>query len=321
MEIHKTTNKQLNDLFNEARQEKPVMNLKEVDQIIKEGKYTPSAGSRGFHIGMNNLIVVCGIVVSSFLAYMALKVDHGDLDVAANHATVDQSAQTSQTSPTSQSTFNDQTSASNQSDLNKPQEVNSNADQLKKEPALKASDRVQPKQNPSTLLASADHGIAVSDVSEKDNDEDAVTPVSAKMPSGEYVITFNYAGQDISMKLVGDEVSELNVDGHEIPENQYGDFDDILAEGKNYLIGNTHSADGSSSLNLIKYFDGQLRADKILDSEVQYKFELSSSELIVNGEVQNNDVFKKYKGLYESKTGKTITAGSVYKFERGAKSE
>jgi hypothetical protein len=48
MEIHKTTNKQLNDLFNEARQEKPVMNLKEVDQVIKDGKYTPSGGSRGF---------------------------------------------------------------------------------------------------------------------------------------------------------------------------------------------------------------------------------------------------------------------------------
>src|SRR6187549_1294585 len=79
MEIHKTTNKELNDLFNEARQEKPVMDFKEVDQVIKDGKYTPSAGSRGFHIGMNNLIVVAGIVVSSFLAYMALKVDRGEL--------------------------------------------------------------------------------------------------------------------------------------------------------------------------------------------------------------------------------------------------
>jgi len=305
MEIHKTTNKELNDLFNEARHEKPVMNLKEVGQVITDGKYTPSAASHGFHIGMNNLIVVCGIVVSSFLAYMALKVDQGDLGNAVNPATTEQLA--------SESPVSVQTNPLQQTEIN-----TAAVTKVKKEPAIKTSDRIQPKQNPATLVASADNNIVAAD---NESDEAIVAPVSAMMPSGEYLITFNYAGQDISMKLVGDEVSEFFVDGHSIPAEQYGDFDDILAEGKNYLIGNTHEEGNSSSLNLIKYFDSQLRADNILDSEVQYKFELSSSQLVVNGAVQTNDVFKKYKGLYESKTGKTITEGSVYKFERGAKSE
>ena len=308
MEIHKTTNKQLNDLFNEARQEKPVMNLKEVDQVIKEGKYTPSAGSRGFHIGMNNLIVVCGIVVSSFLAYMALKVDQGDLGNAIDPVATQQA---SETAVTHQPAITLNTESVPATDA-----VNPAANQ--KEPALKSADRVQPKQNPATLLASADNKVIPS---ETKTDEIVETPVAAKMPSGEYIITFNYTGQDISMKLVGDEVSEFFVDGHSIPAEQYNDYEDIIAEGKNYLIGNTHSEEGSSSLNLIKYFDAQLRADNILTNEVQYKFELSSSQLVVNDAVQTNEVFKKYKGLYESKTGKTITEGSSYKFERGAKSE
>ena len=308
MEIHKTTNKELNDLFNEARQEKPVMDFKEVDQVIKDGKYTPVGGSSGFHIGMNNLIVICGIVVSSFLAYMALKVDHGDLGMAVDPAATNQNTQAA---------IIEQDNSSQVSNLNLTQE-NIKPAVENKEPVLKASDRVQPKQNPNTLVASAENDVIVA---ESENDEDVAAPASANMPRGEYLITFNYAGQDVSMKLVGDEVSEFFVDGHAIPAEQYGDFDDILAEGKNYLIGNTHDKGGSSSLNLIKYFDEQLRGDKILDKEVQYKFELSSSQLIVNGGVQTDDLFKKYRGLYESKTGKTITAGSVYKFERGAKSE
>jgi hypothetical protein len=307
MEIHKTTNKELNDLFNEARHEKPVMNLKEVDQVIKDGKYTPAAATHGFHIGMNNLIVVCGIVVSSFLAYMALKVDQGDLGTAVPATT----ELTSEAPPLIKADPLQQPDLKNAAAVTLPA-------RSKPEPAIKPSDRVQPKQTPSTLLASSDNEIIAAN---NENDEDIAAPVSAMMPSGEYLITFNYAGQDISMKLVGDEVSEFSVDGHAIPAEQYGDFDDILAEGKNYLIGNTHEEGNSSSLNLIKYFDAQLRADNILDSEVQYKFELSSSQLVVNGAVQTNDVFKKYKGLYESKTGKTITEGSVYKFERGAKSE
>jgi hypothetical protein len=311
MEIHKNTNKQLNDLLNEARHEKPVMNLREVENIISEGKYTPSGASRGFHIGMNNMIVVCGIVVSSFLAYMALKVDKGDLVTVNTPAAVKNIV----TVPVSTTPVN-QNRESAVAEQTLPASAPSHETENKQ--ALKTSDRVQPKQNPATLVASSDKNIVAT---ENENNEAAAAPVEFKMPSGEYVITFNYNGQDIRMKLVGDEVSEFSVDGHAIAADQYGDFDDILAEGKNYLIGNTHSGNNASSLNLIKYFDNQLRADHILDQEVQYKFELSSSQLTVNGVVQSNDIFKKYKGLYEAKTGKTITKGSSYKFERGAKSE
>ena len=307
MEIHKNTNKQLNDLLNEARHEKPVMNLKEVENIIAEGKYTPAAGNRGFHIGMNNLIVLCGIVVSSFLAYMALKVDKGDIVNIAQPKT-EMATQTTST-PVNQA----QSDLIAQGTVPASQPVVENKSDKKS--AAAAAENIRPKQNPATLLASNENIVAPAE------EEHMAAPVASKMPSGEYVITFNYAGQDIRMKLVGDEVSEFFVDGHAVPADQYGDFDDILSEGKNYLIGNTHDAEGSSSLNLIKYFDSQLRADKILDKEVQYKFELSSSQLIVNGEVRSEELFKKYKGLYESKTGKTITDGSVYKFERGARSE
>jgi len=309
MEIHKNTNKQLNDLLNEARHEKPVMNLKEVEQIISDGKYTPAAGRRGFHIGMNNMIVVCGIVVSSFLAYMALKVDKGDL--------VNASA-SSQTNALPQNTPLNQVSAvPNESKIEIANSTAIPATQ-NKTAENKISDRTQPIQNPATLLATSDKNLVATT---NEPAEHIAAPAAAKMPSGEYVITFNYDGQDIRMKLVGDEVSEFTVDGKAVPADQYADYDDILAEGKNYLIGNTHAEEGSSSLNLIKYFDNQLRGDGVLDKEVQYKFELSSTQLIVNGEVQSNDLFKKYKGLYQDKTGKTITDGSVYKFERGAKSE
>jgi hypothetical protein len=303
MEVHKNTNKQLSDLLNEARHEKPVMNLKEVESIISQGKYTPAAGNRGFHIGMNNLIVVCGIVVSSFLAYMALKVDSGDMvsstSVPANTGVVSSNQGTSQTALQIQ-----------------PAPVTAPAVETAKNTSA-AANRTQPQQNPATLSASADNMV----VTESESDESMAAPVANKMPSGEYQITFNYAGQDIRMNLEGEEISEFYIDGNPVSESQYGDYEDILAEGKNYLIGNTHAEAGSSSLNLIKYFDSELREDKILADEVRYTFELTSSELIIQGKVQTEDMFKKYKSLYETKTGKTVTSGSVYKFERGAKSE
>lgn len=304
MEIHKNTNKQLNDLFTEARHEKPVMNLKEVENIISEGKYSPAPGSRGFHIGMNNLIVVCGIVVSSFLAYMALKVDSGDLNVQAPSTVNSEAAQ----APAAE-----QTTAAQPN----PKIIPAAAQADRSGNQKKSSDRVQPKQDASTLLASTDKIVAGDNAAV----EEIVEPVAAKAPITEWVVTFNYEGQDVRMKMIGEEISEFAVDGVTISADQYGDFDDILREGKNYLIGNTHADAGSSSLNLIKYFDGQLRADKILDNEVQYQFELNSSQLLVNGNAQSDEMFNKYKGLYEAKTGKRITKGSVYKFDRGAKSE
>ncbi|MEO8087201.1 MAG: hypothetical protein ABI763_10300 [Bacteroidota bacterium] len=307
MEIHQNTNKQLNDLLTEARHENPVMNVKEVEKIIAEGKYTPAGGSRGFHIGMNNMIVLCGIVVSSFLAYMALKVDNGDM--ASNVVPVKTEMQSSSvTHPV----------LSNVQPANDAQVIPAPAPAVENNHQVVIdANKIRPKQDISTLLASNKNLVATPTKTE----EHIIEPVAAKMPSGEYVITFNSAGQDIKMRLVGDEISEFSVDGNVVPADQYGDFEDILSEGKNYLIGNTHADEGASSLNLIKYFDGQLRSDKILDKEIQYKFELSSAQLIVNGDIQTAEIFKKYKGLYEAKTGKTITEGSVYKFERGAKSE
>jgi|GEM_PF-4095330 len=304
MEIHKNTNKQLNDLLHEARHEKPVMNLKEVENIISEGKYAPAGGSRGFHIGMNNMIVVCGIVVSSFLAYMALKVDSGELTTPVSTPS---QAEVAMSQPASQPAVVPSVAVPANNTLTET-----------RKPAAKPLDRVQPKQNPATLLASASENLVATD---NGSGAENVEPVVENVPIVEYTITFNYNGQDVSMKLVGDKISEFSVDGHAVTSDQYSDYADILAEGKNYIIGNTHAEKNSSSLNLIKYFDGQLRSDNILNNQVHYLFELTSSQLIVNGNVQPDEIFKKYRGLYESKTGKKVTEGSVYKFERGAKSE
>ncbi len=299
MEIHKNTNQKTNELLNEARHEKPVMNLKEVENIISTGSYTSAATNSGFHIGLNNLIVICGITISSFLAYMALKVDKGDLMISPATSTIKQTA-----SVVSKPVANSVVLAA--------------ADNAKQS-TVKQAERIRPKQNTSTLLASADKNLVATENTPVK--ESIVEPVANKMPSGEYVITFNYAGQDVRMKLVGDDVEEFAVDGKVIPADQYGDFDDIIADGKDYLMGNAHADEGSTSLNLIKYFDSQLRADQILGNEVQYKFELTSNSFSINGNVQSDDMFKKYRDLYQAKTGKTITEGSVYKFERGAKSE
>jgi hypothetical protein len=77
--------------------------------------------------------------------------------------------------------------------------------------------------------------------------------------------------------MLGEQVEELSVDGNTISENQYADYDDILAEGKNYLIGNSRSHPKRAAVNLINFFDAQLRADHILAAETHYHFELSSN--------------------------------------------
>src|SRR5437763_816994 len=77
MKVYKNdsiTPEKMNELLKEAQQEKPVMNLKEVENIIATKQYTPTF-IKPFRIGINTIIVGSGIIVSSFLAYMTLKVD------------------------------------------------------------------------------------------------------------------------------------------------------------------------------------------------------------------------------------------------------
>jgi len=324
MKIYTNHHHRTDELLKEASVGKPVMNLDEVEQIVNAGRYTSAVGFKGIHIGINTVIVTSGIIVSSFLAYMALKVDKQSTQsgkfkientvplTAENHSPV---TETKQVEPVKNNTLvvvsknehsglahsnnNLLASSNNKIIVSKNKETPTNSSQLT-EP-LASNIKVSAETNSSSNGASS--------------------PVSLnkKMLSGELKISFVYNDQEVEMKLIGDNVSQLSIDGRIIDREKFDDYSDMISEGENYLAGK-HGKEAKNSLDLIQYFDSQLQQDKLIATDAPYTFELNSSQLLINKSAQSNEAFTKYKKLYETKTGKIVTDGSVYRFERGAKS-
>jgi hypothetical protein len=298
MNLH-SSNQRIDELMHEARNEKPLLPLTEVESIIGTSSISPAVTVKGLHVGLNSLIVITGIVVSSFLAYMALKVDNVHVQTPVATVIPDVSTQTA-------------------SDI-----VNTKVQLPAKNiiasvttvtPKLKREDFVRPKQNPENLTAST-NTVVTRDENVESEPASIAVPSKKKILSGQFMITFYYNDQKVEMKVAGDDIAELAVDQKVIPETSYSDYDDVIAEGRNYLMGD-HSKE-VNTLQLISFFDSQLHSDKILNGDSHYAFELSSSELLINKTSQSYDVFRKYKKLYESKTGKEITEGSTYRYEKG----
>jgi hypothetical protein len=79
METYKE-DKRMEELFRKAREEKPLMHLDEVKNVLPSNQpFVPH--SRGFHFGISQAIVISGIVISSGLAYMTMKTDKTDATI------------------------------------------------------------------------------------------------------------------------------------------------------------------------------------------------------------------------------------------------
>jgi hypothetical protein len=326
MKIHTNQQHRTDELLKEASEGKPLMGLEEVEQIVNAGRYTSAAGFKGIHIGINTVIVTSGIIVSSFLAYMALKVDkrnaqddkfkientisqitENKLPVAdakqVEPITSNVSAMVSKNEKHELNQDNLLASSNNKIIAKKKKEIFNNSGKLSE------SSRGEKKSQISTTASNSGNSGSAAIAASSSN---------RKMLKGEVKISFPYNDQEVMMKLVGDDISELYIDDRLVAREKYDDYSEMISEGRNFLAGHGKEAE-RNSLDLIQYFDSQLLQDKLIAINAAYTFELSSSHLLINKSAQSNESFTKYKKLYETKTGKEITVGSVYKFEKGQK--
>jgi hypothetical protein len=333
MEIHNNTNPRLDELFREARNEKPVMSMDEAEKIISSGNYTPAATPRGALIGMNNLIVVSGIIVSSFLAFMVLKVDRQD-DYARFVPRVDktvQSADVAKAQPAAEQLNNTEVAGASQNNSSEP-EQNLNVASLLSQPKDKPANHfIASSSNvisTPSAVAPAKSEEAIASMKPADADvlpgEMNAKAVAEAAPNSELKVDYNNEdGDKVHLVLRGNEVSELSIADKKISPSDYNKYRKDIEMGRNILTGKSAEVnvndDDANSLKLVNFFDKELRNDNILTDEVNYIFELSSTRLLIGGKKQSKDVFKKYLHLYEAKTGNKIVETSVYKFEKGAK--
>jgi hypothetical protein len=288
METYKEGNQHLNELFNAARQEKPLLKVDEVNSMLPSG--APAAGmhaAKGFHFGISHIIVVSGIVISSGLAYVTMKTDK-------NAAHQPKTEQVIQTSPAA---------------IETPKQESS---QLTIKP--KSSDKTN------TLLASTDKKL----ISLPEDKHKKVALNEEYTPSEKIsqTVTFPHDGKNYRIVTSGSDVnniiiSSVQVDDINIPVEDYSLHTDAIERAKQ--AAQAKIKEEGDKRYTINTFDKTIRADKLAADENHYVFQLTSDQLFVDGVPQRKEAFEYYSKLYKELTEKEIPRGSEYKFTMSRK--
>jgi hypothetical protein len=275
MQTHKEGNQHLDDLFKEARQEKPILGLDEVKNIIPASNTV--IGSKGFQFSISHIIVVSGIIVSSGLAYFTMKSDK----TAADKIKSEQVAQEVSTTTLVKS-------------------PNSFHSQIKPQSSKKNN----------TLLASTDEKLIVPSTKYKKVNLNEENIGSQKLTS---TVKLKHDDKQYEITMVGTEVTNIKMEGATVTSEEYAQHSDVIEIARGYA--EARIKEEGDKQQLMSIFDKQLRADKIAPEEGKYTFQLTSSSLLIDGVPQDNKAFTRYSKLYKEQAGKEIANGDEYQFK------
>jgi len=319
----------MDELLKEARHENPLLNSKEVENVIRNGRSASPESSRGFihHIGARTLMVTIGVLIVSLIAYTVMK--PGKKEMTGNEAIENSNNNVSalKNMPTVATQPIADATVSNNTAKIVPEAIP--ADKINKaNPATENKKSVE-KKSPESNLSASISSVKISEsfnmVSEKGN---AVSDGTDKKAMSKKVkISFDYNGEKVRMKFSGDDLKELSLDNQPVAAEKFDEYNLLISEARKLVhqkAGSSRSGkktidDESSNLNLVQFFNTQLHNDQIVSDGTPYSFELTASQLLINKSAQSAEQFQKYKKLYETKTGKMLTAGSEYAFEKSGK--
>jgi hypothetical protein len=282
MDTYKDGNQHLDDLFKEARAEKPLVSMDEVKNIIPSSPAAAGAAAgKAFHFGISQVIVVSGIVISSGLAYFTMKIDK-------TPAEKPKTEQVAQQQPVVET------------------------------PKQKAPQQIQTSNNKSqsfdktnTLLASTDKKL----ISPPEPKYKKVNLNEENVASEKYTVTpaFTQDGKKYKITITGSDVKEMEVDGAIVPASDYAQHADAIATAKEYA--RMRIKEEGDKQQLMNFFDKALRADKLASDENNYVFLLTSSKVYIDAVPQDEQTFARYSKLYKDQTGKTVAEGDEYQFK------
>jgi hypothetical protein len=329
METSNITNQHLDQLFSEARHEKPVMSLDEARNVI--GSATPATSTPlpfGFHVTGTNLIIASGIVLTSLLTYLTLGT--GKYSIFTRSNSTELLAQDNSKAVSVQGT--NQVVASNnspssvgmpsaQNNLTENSNINStDASQASNAvggPIASTDNRVMAgvtKIN-ETMTAKIAAGLPHEAVRTINNDNFGKTGSVHENSHGiKQLADFTIGADRFTLMTNGVDFSSLTKNGVIVPKSEYGKYSQGIDAANKYILS-MKSSDGKVSDVLVD-LDKQVGSDNIAGDIHNYLLELRANELIIDGKTQSHEVFEKYQKIYNQKTHKQIKEGDAYRIIR-----
>jgi hypothetical protein len=330
MKIHSNSFQLMDELLKEARHENPLFNSKEVENMIQNGRAVVAEAPKSFihRIGVRTLMLTMGVLIVSLIAFTAIKLNKKDVASPDNTGTINRDISTPAvaTKPMANALANnpDVTGNKTVSEVAPATGIN------KLNPSLenkKSVGKTSPKSesNLNANISSVKISESMHMVSRKGSAANDGT--DKKEMTKEVAISFNYNDQKVRMKFLGEELNELSIDDQTVTAEKFNEHAILISEAKKLVRhkDDSHQTkqrttdEESSNLNLVQFFNSQLHADNIVAEGMPYSFELTANQLLINNAALSAGQFQKYKKLYETKTGKMLTAGSEYAFEKGGK--
>ena len=279
MEAHKEGNRHLDELFNTARQEKPLLNLDEVKNILPATPASFVPPSKGFRFSISHIIVGSGIVISSGLAYFTMKTDKPI--VADNHKT----ELTVQKAPTI---------------------INPSKEEIKPAATIQSSSE---KNN--APLASTDKKL----ITLPETKYKKVNLNESNVASQKFTVTpdFHFDGRHYKITIVGTDVTAMEVDDVKISSDQFAQHAGAIGVAKGLVEARIKEEGDKQSL--MNFIDKNLRTDKLAGDENNYVFLLTADHLYIDGMPQDEKEFIRYSNFYKQQTGKEVAKGDEYQFK------
>jgi hypothetical protein len=282
METYKEENKRMDEMFRKAREEKPLLNLDEVKNVLPANQPLIPHG-KGLHFSISHVIIVSGIVISSGLAYMTIKKDKTD------------------TAPKTENT------------IQLPVET-SKENSLSNKISTPSSTPATPLNN---AIASTDKKLISPPVVDRHK---KVALNEEYTPSEKFTTTTNITrdGKEFKVTIVGaSKVVDIVINGVSIAPEEFGQYSEIVEIAKG--AAEARIKEEGDKKFLMNFFDKKLRTDKMLSDENHYIFQLTDKELLIDGTAQSDAMFEKYSRFFKEQTGKEVAKGDQYQFKMSRK--
>lgn len=285
MEENKDTGQILNRYFAKAKEEPPVMDVSEVSNIIAASP----AGPMGLKLlAQYKYWLAGGLSVSAGVAFFfATHIN--------NPAEVKHAANEKVSVPVEVVEEN----------KNAPVEINNTAD-------VKHNPVTEKKHIATNTVNANEKNTSANDVKTTNTKKDTYYfPGDAK-------VSFEMDGKKVNM-LVGEKVSQLEIDGTVIKEKDYDSYSAIIEKGKEMKLESDKNSGAASDAEAIRQqrnrqimnaLISQLKADHLIDESEHFEFRFTGFKLFVNGEEQSEEKYLQYKKIYEETSGNILTEKS-----------
>jgi hypothetical protein len=296
MNENKNISSKLDGLFENARNERPVISLNEVSDLLKN----PSGYQRKKESHTWKWFgAFLFIGLSAFGAYFLLNNDSAVEKKSVSPIAIDNNSQ-----PDNSIVIND-----------------ASIPPVQNESSV-ASEKKEPENNPSQATLAENSGENKSTSAIKPAPaplKAALKPEASSMHySGNANINFSSGDKKINMVISpSNEIEQLKIDDELIAEANYKQYKSVIDEGlklKNEKLKSNGSGNAeeqslsSTQRNIMNAMMQQLAADGLVSSDKPFDFTLTGQEVILDNQKQSPETFEKYKGLYEKVTGEKLPA-------------